>query len=139
MENLSAGQRPLPEQEEAVESPEGRSVASHHKNTAASDFDPEDSYTIEADKTKAARPFRSRRLAIGALAAVALGLVLATALSKRLPSVETPPPVKAPEDVKEGLPAVGEKVKEPEIPSLAETLGGPKEESQIAEAKPEMS
>ncbi|KAL8441335.1 hypothetical protein Emed_007574 [Eimeria media] len=106
MENLSPGQGLLPEQEEAVELPEGRSVVSHHKNTAASDSDSGDSYTTDADETKAARPFRSRRLALRALAAVALALVLASALSKRLPSVETRPPVKASENVKEVPPSV---------------------------------
>ncbi|KAL8452146.1 hypothetical protein Emag_002487 [Eimeria magna] len=115
MENLGSDQRPLLEQEEALDSPKGPSVASHHEDTAASAADSEDPY-IEADVTKVARPARSRRLAFGALAAVALALVLATGLGKRLFSVEKSSPVKAPEDVGKGLPVVKEELEKPEAP-----------------------
>ncbi|KAL8441391.1 hypothetical protein Emed_007568 [Eimeria media] len=111
MENLGAGQRPLPEQEEAGELPEGPSVASHHKDTAASALDSEDPSVEEA--TRATRSVTNRRVLLGALATVVLALVLATALRERLPSVATPPPVHAPEEPGKGLPVVEEEPKKP--------------------------
>ncbi|KAL8443487.1 hypothetical protein Emed_006778 [Eimeria media] len=132
MENLGAGQQPLLEQGEAGESPEGRSAASHHGDTAASPVDSEDSYTEEA--TKATRSVTNRWVLLGALATVVLALVLATALRKRLPSVAKPPPVQAPEETGKKLPVGEEK---PEELPLLETPGGPEIKPQAGEGEPE--
>ncbi|KAL8441661.1 hypothetical protein Emag_006993 [Eimeria magna] len=104
MERLGAGQGPSPEQEDAGDLPEGPSVASHHEDTAASSADSEDPYIEKA--TRATRSVINRRLLLGVLATVVLALVLATALRKRLPSVAKPSHLEAPEDFREGLPAV---------------------------------
>ncbi|KAL8452145.1 hypothetical protein Emag_002486 [Eimeria magna] len=117
------------EQTEGIDAAAGFSLISQHEGSRAAAAGEGDPY-IKAGKTT--RPAFSGRLALGALAAVAL-VVLATVTSKKLLSVEKPPPVKALEDVDKEPRAVEEK---PEEAPLVETPRGPEEEPQVVVGDP---
>ncbi|KAL8435506.1 hypothetical protein ACSSS7_002433 [Eimeria intestinalis] len=135
MANLGAGQE-HPTEEEAVDLAEGLSAGSQHEVAAASAAGLEGPY-IQAEKIEPREKRRvpSRRLVLGALVAVALALVLATMMTKKLPSVGVPPPVEAPEGAKKEPPVEDETQQEPEKPPTIASPGGPEEEAEVVEEK----
>ncbi|KAL8441336.1 hypothetical protein Emed_007575 [Eimeria media] len=140
MENPGDAQRSPMAQTESVDAAVRSSAFLQHEESHAAAAGEEDQYS-EAKGATAIRPSSSRRPLLGALAAVALALVLAAVASKRLLFVEAalltvqtadvaflstqePPLIKAPKYVKKVPPVV---VQKPEAPKEPEEQGGPAE------------
>ncbi|KAL8441338.1 hypothetical protein Emed_007577 [Eimeria media] len=124
MENLGADQRPLPEQEKPGELPEGPSVASHHKDTAASAAA---RVAAQTGDVCSLRLFVRKPPPVHAPEEPEKGLPVVEEEPK------TPPTVHAPEESEKGLPVVEE---EPKTPPTVHAPEEPGKELPVVEEEP---